>query len=387
MASSNTLTGIIPTLYEALNVVSREMVGFIPAVRRDTDVARAAVGQTVRSPIGSAGELEDVEAGLNPKNSGGTTVQYANVTITKSKAAPVLWTGEEQRGVGTTGTLNEILRDQFADAMRKLVNAMEEDLALAAKIHASRAVGTAGSTPFGVAGDLEGFALTRKVLEDNGAPAADLQFVCNSNAMANLRGKQSVLFKVNEAGSNDMLRNGMTDRVQGFALRNSAGIKRHIAGTGASFVTAGLSTAEAREIALAAGTGTILPGDVVTFAADTGNNYVVGAGTDGPGQIVLNRPGLVNEIADASGVTLTGDYLPSFGFSRSSIVLAERAPAMPEGGDAADDVEIIVDPLTGLTFEVALYRQYRRVRYEVAAAWGVGIPNPQHVAALLGAPQ
>lgn len=40
---ANTLTGIIPTLYEALNVVSREMVGFIPAVRSDSNASRAAL--------------------------------------------------------------------------------------------------------------------------------------------------------------------------------------------------------------------------------------------------------------------------------------------------------------------------------------------------------
>lgn len=60
MATSNTLTGLIPTLYTALNVVSREMVGFVPAVARDSTADRAALNQTVRSPIGDCGALEDL---------------------------------------------------------------------------------------------------------------------------------------------------------------------------------------------------------------------------------------------------------------------------------------------------------------------------------------
>lgn len=48
---SNTLTGLIPTIYTALNRVSREQVGFIPAVARNAKADAAAKDQTVTAPV------------------------------------------------------------------------------------------------------------------------------------------------------------------------------------------------------------------------------------------------------------------------------------------------------------------------------------------------
>jgi len=71
-------------------------------------------------------------------------------------------------------------------------------------------------------------------------------------------------------------------------------------------------------------------------------------------------------------------------FNRSSIVLATRMPQRPEEGDMALDVMSITDPRSGLTFEVSMYAGYRKVRYEVALAWGVKNIKPEHTALLLG---
>jgi hypothetical protein len=95
--------------------------------------------------------------------------------------------------------------------------------------NASRQVGTPGTTPFGIKEDLSDAALARKVLEDNGSPTTDLQMVLGSAAIANLRGKQSVLFKVNEAGTEQLLREGTLGRLEGFNIHNSAGVKTHTA--------------------------------------------------------------------------------------------------------------------------------------------------------------
>lgn len=147
--------------------------------------------------------------------------------------APVKWNGEEQLALGPSGTYNTILADQFKQAFRALANEVEADLG-ALYFGASRAVGTAGTTPFGVKDDLSDAALARQVLEDNGAPTTDLQMVLGSTAIVNLRGKQSVLFKVNESGTEQLLREGVLGRLEGFNIHSSAGVKRapKVAATG-----------------------------------------------------------------------------------------------------------------------------------------------------------
>lgn len=388
---ANTLTGLVPTMYEALDIVSRELVGFIPAVSHNASAERAALNQIITIPVVQAQASQTITPGVTPPDTGDQTIGTASMAITKSKMVPIRWNGEQQRSMMMTSTYNEVLRNQFAQAFRTLTNEIEVDLFTVAYQNSSRATGTAGVTPLGTAGDISGLANVRQILDDNGAPQTDLQFVMGSAMAAVMRGKQSLLLRVNESGSAALLRRGSISElpVVGFDLHNSGAVSVITKGTGASYVTSGSTAANSTSVVLVTGTGTVLAGDVVTFAADTTNAYVVNTGVAAPGTIVIGAPGNKVVIPTGNAMTVGGTYTPNMAFSRSAIQLISRVPASPIGPngqnmDLSEDSVILTDPVSGLSFEIALYAQYRQMQFQVMMAWGVAAIKSAHISTLMG---
>jgi len=376
---ANTLTNLTPDLYEALDTVSRELVGMIPAVTLDASAERAAKGQIVRSPVAPASTAADIVAATNAPDTGDQSIANKTISISKARAVPVRMNGEEQRGLNTGPGYRNILRDQFAQAMRTLTNEVETDLT-ALYSGMSRAAGAAGTTPFGTAGNFTDASNSLQILKDNGAPLTDNQLVVSSAAGANLLGLQS---RVDIQGNDALLRQGVMLTTAGMDIRESGQANSHTKGTGSGKLVndAGLAVGDT-VIAADGGSGTILAGDVVTFAGDT-NKYLVTEALDA-GSFTIAAPGLRTAVADNAAITVGDSYTANMAFNRSAIALVTRAPARPEEGDSADDVMLMTDPRSGLTFEVSLYKEYRRVHYEIGLAWGVSLIKPEHAAVLLG---
>lgn len=391
---ANTLTGLIPTLYESLDIVSRELVGFIPAVTQNFTAERAALNQSILVPVTQPQSATDNTPGVTAPNDGDQTIQSMPMTITKSKGVDVRWNGEDTRGMLNAGTYNGVLKNQLTQAFRTLTNLIEVDCFTAAYQAASRAVGVAGTTPFATANNLSDAANVRKILDDNGAPQSDLHLVLGSAAVANLRGNQTILLKANEAGTDAFRKTGQISDVPlvGFQLHNSNAVQAVVKGTGTAYVTSGSTAPGVDTVALVTGSGTVLAGDVVTFAADTTNKYVVNVGVAAPGTITFGgapTPGALVTIATANAMTIGNGYTPNMAFHRSAIQLISRVPAMPIGPDGqaldmADDSIIVTDPVSGLSFEIALYRQYMQLIYRVRVAWGVAAIKGANIATLIG---
>jgi len=390
-SAGNTLTNLIPTMQLALDTVSRELVGMIPAVTHDASVARAAIGQTIYSFVAPAATAGNVAAAPVPPDDGEQTIGNISLGITKSRYIPIRWQGEESMQINNPGGpgVSAILKDQFAQGMRTLCNEIEADLAGLYK-YASRGAVPSDTSLFKT--NLADAANVRKILADNGAPLSDLQLVVDTSTGAALR-TLTQLSKVNEGGDSSLLRQGVLLDIYGMAIRESAQILSPAVGTedsgtlGTDDYAVGATT-----LALAAaGTGTVLAGDLMTIAntGDTTTQYVVLTGDSnisGGGDIVIAAPGLLKAItANNCAIAIRASGSRNLAFSKSAIVLATRQPALPEGGDMAVDRTTITDPRSGLSFEVSMYKQYRQVRIELAIAWGVKAVKPEHIAILAGA--
>lgn len=385
---ANTITSLIPDVYAALDVVSRELVGFIPSVARDSRADRVALNQTLRSfatPANTAG-LNITPAMAFPTAAYQTIANKA-LTISKSRAFPFSWTGEEQYSLDANGPgYLSIRQDQIAQALRAAVNEVETDLAALAYKNSSRATGTAGTTPF--ATTLADSANVLKILKDNGAPESDRHLIINTTTGAAVRSLLQ-LTKANEAADTSLLRQGIILDVHGFVIRESAQLSSVTKGTAAGATTdnAGYAVGATTITLASAGTGTILAGDVVTFAGDS-NQYIVATGdsdVSNGGTIVLNAPGLRVAIAtSATNITVGGNFTPNVAFTRNAFLLATRLPAVPSEGDLAIHREVITDPRSGLSFELAVYPGYRMMHCEIGLNWGVLAVKPEHSAVLLG---
>ena len=380
---ANVLTDLAADIYKAADVVGRELVGFIPASTINANGSeRAAKGDVVRASFTREATAVDVSESMTIPEGTDQTVDNKTLSITNARAVQIPYTGEDILHLNNGIGYETVYGDQIAQAMRTLTNEMEQDLWEEAYTNSSRAFGTAGTTPFG--SNFSEIAEIRQILVDNGMPQNDGQvsLVLNTLAGTNLR-QLAQLQQANTAGGTDLLRQGVLLDLQGLGIRESAQVSTHTKGTGTGYLLNDASSAVGdTTIATDTGTGTILAGDIVTFAG-TSTQYVVNTALSG-GSFVIGGTGLTAAEADNDAITVGNDYTANIAFHRRALELAVRAPAVPQGGDTADDAMTVQDPVSGLVFEVRVYKGYRKTMIEVAASWGVKAWKSDFIATLVG---
>lgn len=376
---ANVLTSLAADIYAARDIVGRELVGIIPACMINADGSiRAAKGDTVRAAYTRAVTVSTTYApAMTIPEGTDQTIDNKTMSLSTFANVQIPWTGEDIKHMENGYGFADARSMQILQAMRAIVNKMELDLGAALDLGAGMGYGTAATTPF--ASNLNDLSNVRRLLVDRGCPDdGQLSAVYNTAAGVNLRNLAN-LYKVNEAGSADLLRNGVLLDLYGMKIRESAQIPSHTAGSGASYLLNGALAIGDTSVTVDTGSGTILAGDVVTI----GNFKYVVATALAANVFTLNSP-MREAAADNLAITVAATQTANFAFHKQAVELAMRPIALPMGGDLAVDRMTVQDNFSGLIFEIAVYKGYQKMMLEVSALYGVKVWKPDFVVKHMG---
>lgn len=373
---ANVFTSLAADIFVARDKVGRELVGAIPAATINADGSiRAAKGDTVRAAYTRAQTVNTTYApSMTIPEGTDQTVDNMTMTLNSYASIQIPYTGEDVKHLDNGSGFQTVYGDQIYQAFRAISNKMELDLLTAVVAGAGNAYGTAGTTPF--SSNLNDIPNIRKLLVDRGCPDdGRLSGVWNTTAGVNIR-NLSNLYKVNEAGSSELIRQGILLDLYGIKIRESGQVGIHTAGTAASYVLNGAHVVGATTITVKTGTGTLVAGDIVVIGS---KKYVVATGLAAPGTFTINS-GLQKSGADSDTVTPEAAFTGNVLFHQQAVELAMRPIALPHGGDAAVDRMTVQDPWSGLIFELAMYKGYQKAMIEVGCLYGTKVWKPDFCA-------
>jgi len=390
MANDISLTGLTEILYQSRDLVAQEPSGFMQSVMVNGGSEGVSAGGTVTSIRTTEPTLEtSYTPGMTVPDAADITTSTESLVLNSYAGASIPLKGEQWLQLSNTVGAEAALQQLYKQSIRKMINAMEAAVGIAAYQGASRAVGTAGTAPFG--SNFEILSDLYRILEDNGTPMTDgmLSLIVNTAAGANLR-KRSTLTNVGDAGTDATLRRGELLNIYNMSIKSSAGVASHTKGAGTGYlINNGNVAVGSTTLTVDGGTVNttgIKAGDVISIADDpSASSYVVKTGlTATSGSLVINHPGLRGLIVNDKAVTVGNSYAGNVGFHKAAIELAIRPPAQPPGGDAGEEIGVLVDERTGLSFSARLYKGYGMNEIKLMAFYGVKVWKPEYVATLMG---
>lgn len=384
---ANVLTNLASDLQRSAEIVGRSAVGFLPSVTINGGSEAVAQGQTVRAFTTVEGTINtSVTPSMTIPEGDDNTVGSDTLTLNQTVNCKIPFTGEDRLFLdgGSGGNLGPGFQTVYGALIARKMNGMmknvESHLATVCYQAASRAVGTAGTTPFG--SNFNTVAEARQILFDNDMWIDDnsTSLIVNSDASVNLR-NLAQLQKANESGGTELLRQGELLNLQGVMLKESSQISAHTKGTGASYQTSAALAEGDTTIAVDTGTGTIVAGDIVTFAGSS-HKYVVTAALSG-GSFTIGGPGIQEAVADNTAVTVGANHTPNVVLRQEAVELAFRPMASPMASAASEQM-VIQDPHSGLAWQVEVYGGYKKAMVDITAIYQAKVWTKDAVALLLG---
>jgi hypothetical protein len=376
MAGALVTTNVLQTLVATGLTALRQRIVLAKNVNRDYEgqLTGAKPGATVNIMIPAAVAARVVAPDVVPPAVTAVTPTTVPITLSQWYEAPFAM---DDKGIAQAG--QGILPGQASEAIKAMANQI--DSYIWSLTHGASGfynyAGVAGTTPF--ATDLSEY-LTAVNLADGALMPADPRFVIlDTFAKANALGVNAVQ---NAAwrGSAEAFRTGQIGEVLGANWDYSQNVPTHASGTWTNAgTTTGTNAAGQGVVNLTGGTGSILVGDIVTFAGADTQTYCVAAATGtAPTTAITVVPNLVTAKSSTEVVTVKASHKVNLLFQRDAIAFA-MAPLQDE--TRMEGVPTFqasaVDPESGLGLRLEFTRQHRQYQWSFDALYGGAVVRPQ----------
>jgi len=362
MANSNTLTEVIPKLLAQGLLALRENAIMPRLVNRAYEVTAGSQGDTIDVPIPSAITASAVTHDVTLPDDTGSVPTKVSVALSQWYEAAFMMSDKDM-----LEAMSGHIPMEASEAIKALANNV--DNAILANYTAFWAYGgTAGTAPF--ASDASAWLTVRAALgsSTNLTPKRPRSVVLDVDAEANavgLRAFQDASWRAETDG----IREGEIGRKLGADWYVDQNIPTHTAGTASGTLAAALGVLGAKTIATDTGTGTLVVGDIISFADHSQTYVITAANADVSTGSIAFEPGLQTAVPDTTAITLRASHVVNLAFHRDAIAFVNR----PFAG--ADPVGIgyyrsAVDPESQLALRLEVSRGYKRTRFAYDILYG-----------------
>jgi len=370
--TGNTLTYVTPKLLAQGLLALRENAIMARLVNRDYGSMAKLKGNTIDIPIPSAVAVQDVTPGAYSDMTSDFSPTDANLPLDQWKEAPFYLTDKDM-----LTCMKGTIPMQASEAIKAIINTVDSYI-LGLYVGVYGYAGTADVTPF--ATSVAEATAARKTLTNQLAPLTDRRFVFDADAEANalgLRAFQDASF----SGTNEGIKDGKITRKLGFDWHLDQNVPTHTAGTanaacttdGSAYLT-GVKTVNLAS----AGTGTILEGDIITFAGDA-QTYAVSTGDTAiaDGGTIIFEPGLKVAMGTSPvAITVKADHVVNLAFHRDAFAFASR-PLADNTKGLGSLIQSATDPISGLSLRLEISREHKRTRFSFDMLYGGVLVRPE----------
>lgn len=400
---ANDFSSIIPKITARTLKVLRSRAGMVLNVNSDYRREFQQKGKTVTIPI--AGDVGIID--VVPSNTKPALVDHADDEVTFSldywkQNEPLHLTDSELKQVDTS---KDWLPPRLERAAENLARTMNQSLYSLYK-KSYWVYGTAGTTPFGSGVGVKTLtrsdAILKTALADDGDRVMMVDFTAEAAAK-----ELPEITNAEKIGNSKVMVYGELGETLGINLFADNDVPYHTAGTistdgtsrtcavnnGAGYA-AGIDTINVDKGSGTATTGTIVEGDIISFANHT-QTYTVVANTSsgqyssGAYTFATNAisglkfyPALTTAVADNVVITVLASHRVNLLFHRNAFAFAQRVLTGSDMDGA--DISTIQDKVTKMILRLERTRVHKAWMWEMDALWGVCLPRPEHVVRVLG---